>query len=70
AHDAAAGPALSRRERETLTLLLAGASEKEIARKLGLSPHTVHGYVKTLYRRFGATSRAQLLALCLGGARP
>jgi DNA-binding CsgD family transcriptional regulator len=69
ANDGAAGPTLSRRERETLTLLLAGASEKEIARQLGLSPHTVHGYVKALYRRFGANSRAQLLAHCLGGAR-
>jgi DNA-binding CsgD family transcriptional regulator len=69
ANDGATDSALSRRERETLTLLLAGSSEKEIARQLALSPHTVHGYVKTLYRRFGATSRAQLLALCLGGSR-
>ena len=45
-----------------MTLLLAGASEKEIARQLALSPHTVHGYVKDLYRHFGQHSRAALVS--------
>jgi DNA-binding CsgD family transcriptional regulator len=50
------------RHRETLEWLLTGATEKEIAAGLGLSVHTVHQYVKAIYRRFGVTSRAQLMA--------
>jgi DNA-binding CsgD family transcriptional regulator len=30
--------------------------------KLGISRHTVHDYVKSVYRRFGVSSRAELLA--------
>lgn len=50
------------RHKETLEWLLTGATEKEIAVGLGLSVHTVHQYVKAIYRRFGVTSRAQLMA--------
>lgn len=53
---------LSPRQRETLKHLLSGDSEKQIATKLALSRHTVHVYVKGLYRHFGASSRAELLA--------
>jgi DNA-binding CsgD family transcriptional regulator len=51
------------RLRQTLELLLHGDGEKQIAGKLKLSQHTVHGYVKEVYRRFGVNSRAELLAL-------
>jgi DNA-binding CsgD family transcriptional regulator len=57
-----AGPPLSRRERETLELLLAGNAEKQIATRLSISRHTVHVYVKSLYKRFGVNSRPELLA--------
>ena len=53
---------LSPRMRQTLERLLAGDSEKEIAARLGLSPHTVHVYVKTVYRRFDVCSRGELFA--------
>lgn len=56
------GKALSPRLAETLNHLLAGRSEKEIAGQLKLSRHTVHVYVKALYRRFNVTSRAELFA--------
>jgi hypothetical protein len=42
-----------------------GRSEKQVADDLHLSPHTVHEYVKALYRHFGVQSRSELLALCL-----
>jgi two-component system nitrate/nitrite response regulator NarL len=48
--------------RQTLALLLAGDSEKQIAHRLGLSQHTVHVYVKALYRRYDVSSRGELLA--------
>jgi DNA-binding CsgD family transcriptional regulator len=56
---------LSRRVTETLEQLLGGASEKEIADRMGLSAHTVHQYVKAVYRAFRVRSRAELMARCL-----
>lgn len=53
---------LSPRQRETLAYLLAGHGEKSIAFALGLSPHTVHNYVRHLHRVFGVSSRGELLA--------
>jgi DNA-binding CsgD family transcriptional regulator len=54
--------AIPRRQRQTLNLLLEGASEKEIAYSLGVSTHTVHTYVKALYKTHGVRSRGELLA--------
>lgn len=58
--DPAAG--LSPRLSQTLQRLLAGDSEKQIARHMGVSPHTVHVYVEALYRHFDVSSRGELLA--------
>jgi len=54
--------ALAPRVRQTLHRMLAGDAEKEIAVHLGVSKHTVHVYVKSLYRHFDVTSRGELLA--------
>lgn len=54
--------ALSPRLRQTCALLMRGLSEKEVAAELALSTHTVHQYVKELYRRFGVRSRGELHA--------
>ena len=61
---------LAPRDRETLDGLLSGASEKQIAARIGRSPHTVHTRVKRIYRQLGVTSRSELLARCLGGTPP
>jgi len=45
-----------------LRQLLAGDAEKQVALKLGLSPHTVHQYAKLLHRHFRVSSRAELLS--------
>jgi DNA-binding CsgD family transcriptional regulator len=47
---------------QTLTELLSGKSEKEIAARLELSRHTIHNYVKALHQRFEVSSRGELLA--------
>ena len=47
---------------QTLAALQSGCSEKEISTKLGISPHTVHNYVKALHQRLGVSSRGELLA--------
>jgi len=54
---------LSRRMEQTLRSLLGGDSEKQVAAKLGLSQHTVHVYVKALYKKYGVSSRGELLAM-------
>jgi len=55
------------RLRETLCGLARGRSEKQLAADAGLSPHTVHDYVKALHRHFGVQSRSELLARCFAG---
>jgi DNA-binding NarL/FixJ family response regulator len=59
---ASPGADLPPRVRQTLTSLLNGASEKEIASTLRLSHHTVHVYVKQIYKHYSVSSRAELLA--------
>ena len=53
---------LTPRQREVLDRLLEGDSQKQIATKLGISPHTVAGYLKDLHRIFDVNSRGELLA--------
>ncbi len=57
-----AASALTSRERQVLACLLTGASEKEVAAALAISPQTVHAHVKSLYRVHGVSSRSQLMA--------
>jgi DNA-binding CsgD family transcriptional regulator len=52
------------RQREVLVCLMNGDTERQAARKLGISPHTVHDHVKLLHGRFGVASRGELLARC------
>lgn len=47
---------------QTLHELVSGLSEKQVALKLELSPHTIHNYIKALHHRFEVNSRAELLA--------
>ena len=56
---------LSPRQAEVLAALKLGQSEKQVAQELGMSRHTVHVHVKTLYRRFAVQSRGELLSLWL-----
>jgi DNA-binding CsgD family transcriptional regulator len=58
------------RQRQVLTLLSRGMSEKEVAAELDVSPHTVHDYVKALYRAHGVRSRSELLAQVARPAPP
>ncbi|RYY37752.1 MAG: response regulator transcription factor, partial [Sphingomonadales bacterium] len=42
-----------------LTLISAGMTTAEAARKLGLTPHTVTSYIKILYQKLNVQSRAE-----------
>jgi hypothetical protein len=56
---------LPARLRDVLAGLLRGEAEKQIARRLGLSPNTVNRHVQRLYRRFDVRSRGELMFLVL-----
>ena len=52
------------RLQQVLACLLQGDSEKQIARRLGISRHTVNRHVQRLYRRFEVHSRGELMFCC------
>jgi two-component system response regulator DesR len=51
--------ALSGREREVVGLIAAGATNREIAKRLYLSPHTVKEHTSAIYRKLGVRNRAE-----------
>lgn len=50
---------LTEREKEVLRCIAKGLTMPEAARLLCLSPHTVSGYVKDIYRKLNVSSRAE-----------
>lgn len=50
---------LSEREHQVLALMAAGATNREIAAQLHLSPHTVKEYASSLYRKLEARNRLE-----------
>jgi DNA-binding CsgD family transcriptional regulator len=53
---------LTPRERDVLVLLAEGASNKAIARQLGISVHTAKFHVASLLEKFDATGRTDAVA--------
>jgi DNA-binding CsgD family transcriptional regulator len=53
---------LSAAERRVFDLILYGHAEKEMARRLQISRHTVHCHVRRIYQVLDVRSRAELLA--------
>ena len=58
----AAEPDLTARETEVLTLIAGGLSDREIAERLVLSPHTIHRHVANLRTKLGLPTRAAVVA--------
>jgi DNA-binding NarL/FixJ family response regulator len=50
---------LTPREHEVLALIIAGSSNKQIARRLGISEKTVKGHLTNIFQRIGVTDRTQ-----------
>jgi DNA-binding CsgD family transcriptional regulator len=55
--------ALTDRQREMVDLAVTGMSDKEIARRLAISDHTVGNHFRAIYERLGVSKRSQLIAL-------
>jgi DNA-binding NarL/FixJ family response regulator len=58
---------LSGRQREMLDLLAAGEPYKAIADKMGLSIHTVRGYIRRIYEKLQVHTRTEAVAKYLEG---
>lgn len=59
----------TRREREVLARIALGETNKEAARKLGLSSRTIEGYRANIMRKVGARNAAELLRRVLVPSR-
>jgi DNA-binding CsgD family transcriptional regulator len=56
---------LTDREREIISLIAKGLSDKEIAKVLNISPYTVKNHVSSAMLKTGFTKRTQLVALLM-----
>jgi DNA-binding CsgD family transcriptional regulator len=59
--------AVSPRQREIMLLLARGLSDKEIAARLQVSPHTVRTHLQRLYAQHGLRNRAEAAAIWTRG---
>lgn len=53
---------LTPREQEVCLELMSGGSSVDIARRLFISPHTLHDHLKSLFEKVGVGSRGELVA--------
>jgi DNA-binding NarL/FixJ family response regulator len=56
---------LSPRESQVLQKIAHGATTKEVAHDLGISPHTVKTHLERIFEKLGANDRAQAVAIAL-----
>src|SRR6266550_1851533 len=56
---------LTRRERELVALVAAGASNKEIAERLSIAERTVKAHLTSIFRKLGVSSRLHLAVYAL-----
>ncbi|WP_097186582.1 LuxR C-terminal-related transcriptional regulator [Ornithinimicrobium cerasi] len=54
--------ALTGRERDVMRLLVAGGTNREISRDLGITPKTVMHHTSSIYRKLGVRGRAEAVA--------
>ncbi|MBS1888018.1 MAG: AAA family ATPase [Actinobacteria bacterium] len=62
-------PDLTGREREVLDLVVGGATNAKVAATLFVSPRTVEHHLRSIYRKAGVRSRAELAARFPAGPR-
>ena len=63
-----ASASLTVREREIAQQLASGATSKQIARALDISPRTVEAHRARLMRKFGAATAGELVARLVGSS--
>ena len=58
-------PPLSKREREILQRVANGATTRQVATDLGISPHTVKTHLERIFEKLEANDRAQAVAIAI-----
>lgn len=56
---------LSRRERDVVTLVAEGLTNRDISTQLGLSEHTIRNYLFRIFDKTGVSTRVELVLCCL-----
>jgi len=57
---------LTRREQETIQLLLQGLTSKEIAERMGISPNTVKAFLRLVMVKMGVSTRSGIVGKIVG----
>jgi DNA-binding CsgD family transcriptional regulator len=60
-------PALTRRQKEVLALMVLGRNSVEMAAELGVSVHTVRSHVQAVLKAFDASTRLEAVTRALSG---
>ena len=66
--EAVAGPLLSPREKQVLSMVVLGFANLEIANRLFLAESTVKSHLSSAYRKLGVRSRQEATALILNSS--
>jgi DNA-binding CsgD family transcriptional regulator len=66
----ASAEALSARERDIVSYVALGFTNRQIALALGTSPHTVHSQMKNIFRKMDVSTRAELVGRTVGPGQP
>lgn len=61
---------LSKREMEVVNTVAEGLTNREIAKRLGLSQHTIKNYLFRVFDKLGVSSRVELLFMTLSRSSP
>jgi DNA-binding CsgD family transcriptional regulator len=57
---------LTRREKETVELLIQGLTSKEIATRMQISPNTVKAFLRIVMVKMGVSTRSGILGKVIG----
>ena len=60
---------ITSREQEIIECICQGLSNKEIAKTLSLSEHTVKAHLSAIFKKFNVTSRSTLVSLAMSSRR-
>jgi two-component system nitrate/nitrite response regulator NarL len=60
---------LTKREQQVVAILLEGRSNKEIARRLGITEGTVKLHLHSIFQKTGVVRRVALVAKVMNGRR-
>jgi len=58
---------LTNREKDVLSLIAIGYTNKHAARELQISPYTIAGYIKEIYRKLNISCRAEATMVAIKG---